>query len=78
MRQLLLDPAIQQEFAQLRRELEDQRAVITQLKEQNDSLTFTAVSKPGQNLAASWPGALAPSVNGMYLKHRKMSASTVC
>jgi hypothetical protein len=57
VRQLVLDPAIQQEFARLRRELEEQRSTIAQLKEQNDSLTFTAVSllrccvgKPGQTV----------------------------
>jgi hypothetical protein len=43
VRQLVLDPAIQQEFGRLRRELEEQRGTISQLKEQNDSLTFTAV-----------------------------------
>lgn len=43
VRQLVLDPAIQQEFGRLRRELEEQRSTISQLKEQNDSLTFTAV-----------------------------------
>jgi hypothetical protein len=43
VRQLVLDPAIQQEFGRLRRELEEQRSTITQLKEQNDSLNFTAV-----------------------------------
>lgn len=43
VRQLLLDPAVQQEFVKLRRELEDHKSIIQQLKEQNDSLTFTAV-----------------------------------
>lgn len=44
VRQLVLDPAIQQEFGRLRRQLEEQRSALAQLKEQNDSLTFTAVS----------------------------------
>jgi hypothetical protein len=43
VRQLVLDPAVQQEFVRLRRELEEARSTITQLKEQNDSLNFTAV-----------------------------------
>ncbi|KAF6256465.1 hypothetical protein COO60DRAFT_106589 [Scenedesmus sp. NREL 46B-D3] len=50
VRQLVLDPAIQQEFGRLRRELEEQRSTISQLKEQNDSLTFTAESKMGRAL----------------------------
>lgn len=50
VRQLVLDPAIQQEFGRLRRELEEQRGTISQLKEQNDSLTFTAESKMGRAL----------------------------
>lgn len=47
VRQLLLDPAVQQEFMKLRRELEDHKSIIQQLKEQNDSLTFTAVRDAG-------------------------------
>ena len=50
MRQLILDPAIQQEFLKLRRELEEHKSTIQQLKEQNDSLTFTAESKVGRQL----------------------------
>ncbi|WIA30870.1 hypothetical protein OEZ86_000925 [Tetradesmus obliquus] len=50
VRQLVLDPAIQQEFGRLRRQLEEQRSALAQLKEQNDSLTFTAESKMGRAL----------------------------
>jgi hypothetical protein len=43
-----LDPAIQQEFVRLRRELDDHKMQIQQLQEHNESLTFTAVG------GASW------------------------
>lgn len=49
VRQLVLDPAVQHEFERLRRELEEHKTMIQQLKEQNDSLTFTAVSARNKN-----------------------------
>jgi predicted RNase H-like nuclease (RuvC/YqgF family) len=56
VRQLVLDPAVQQEFVRLRRELEEQRSTISQLKEQNDSLNFTAVRRLGltDSLVVIW------------------------
>eukprot|EP00879_Flechtneria_rotunda_P033185 GHRR01036730.1.p1 GENE.GHRR01036730.1~~GHRR01036730.1.p1 ORF type:complete len:292 (+),score=108.66 GHRR01036730.1:506-1381(+) len=50
VRQLVLDPAIQHEFSRLRQELENHKATIAELREQVDSLTFTAESKMGRAL----------------------------
>eukprot|EP00775_Hariotina_reticulata_P012813 gene12813-12941_t len=50
VRHLVLDPAIQQEFLRLRRELEEHKMQIQQLQEHNESLTFTAESKVGRQL----------------------------